>query len=161
MNTGGRLPNKMTLKPSKLKWAVMLLIAVGFVAAFVFVIPRDDDPTMWWLSVVFFSICALASLPGVFGVGGLALDQEGFTIMHWGSNTRRTWRECSEFSVLRMRGGRFVGFSSETDASKAAAGLARSLVGETGMLPDKYGMSAKALAELMNRFRARALGRSA
>jgi len=148
----------MTLKPSKLKWATTLLICLGFVAACVFIIPRDDDPTMWWLSVVFFSICALGSLPGLFGVGGLELDQEGFTILHWGKNTRRTWRECSEFSILHMRGGPFVGFSSETDAGKAAAGLARSLVGETGMLPDRYGMSAKALAELMNRFRARSLG---
>jgi hypothetical protein len=160
MTTGGTLPTRMTLKPSKLKWAVTLLICLVFVAAAVFLTPPEEDQTMRWLAIGFFGIGIFASLPGLFGVGGLELDQEGFTILHWGKSTRRTWRECSEFSILRMRGGPFVGFSSETDASKAAAGLARSLVGETGMLPDRYGMSAKALAELMNRFRARALGRA-
>ena len=157
MKADGALPKTMTLKPSKLKWVVTLLVCLVFVAAAVFLIPTEEDQTMRWLTVGFFGIGVFASLPGLFGVGGLELDQEGFTIMHWGKNTRRTWRECSEFSVLHMRGGPFVGFSSETDAGKAAAGLARSLVGETGMLPDRYGVSAKALAELMNRFRTRAL----
>lgn len=162
MNTGEALPARMTLKPSRLKWAVVLVICLAFVAIGLFVIPPEEDQTMRWLTVGFFGIGVFASLPGLFGLGGLELDQEGFTIMQWGKNTRRTWRECSAFSVISMRGGPFVGFTSETDTGKAGAGLARSLVGETGMLPDRYGMSAKALAELMNRFRARALagGRS-
>ena len=151
------LPNKMTLKPSKLKWAVVLLTCLGFVAAAVFLIPQEDDPTMWWLTAVFFGIGVFASLPGLFGVGGLELDPEGFTILHWGRNSRRAWRECSEFSILNMRGGPFVGFTSETDAKNPASSISRGLVGETGMLPDKYGMKARDLADLMNRFRARAL----
>ncbi len=152
------LPDKVTLKPSRLKWAMVLLICLVFVGAALFVIPPDQDPVMRWLVMGFFGIGVFASLPGLFGVGGLELDPEGFTILHWGRNTRRSWRECSEFSVLDMRGGPFVGFTSETDAGKMGAGLARGLVGETGMLPDKYGMKAKDLAGLMNRFRARALG---
>jgi hypothetical protein len=84
MTSGGTLPTRMKLKPSKLKWAVILLIAVGFVAACVFVIPRDDDPTMWGLSVVFFSICALGSLPGLLGVGGLG----------WCARRGMCWENC-------------------------------------------------------------------
>ena len=148
----------MSLKPSKLKWAIILLGSLAFVGIGVFVIPPDEDQMMRWLTIGFFSICALASLPGLLGIGGLELDQGGFTILTLGKKTRRTWRECSEFSVIKMRGGPFVGFSSETDSKHAAAGLARSLVGETGMLPDRYGMKAADLAVLMNRFRARALG---
>ena len=154
------LPNRMTLKPSRLKWAGVLLICLGFVAAAVFLIPREDDPTMWWLTVIFFGAGVFASLPGLLGVGGLELDPDGFTILHWGRNTRRTWRECSEFSILNMRGGPFVGFTSETDAKNPASGISRGLVGETGMLPDRYGMKARDLADLMNRFRARAVGDS-
>ena len=136
----------------------MLLGSLTFVGLALFVIPPDEDPTMRWLAIGFFGLCALASIPGLLGIGGLDLDRDGFTIFTIGRQTRRTWRECSEFSIISMRGGRFVGFSSETDNGKAAAGLARSLVGETGMLPDKYGMKVKDLAVLMNRFRARALG---
>jgi hypothetical protein len=113
---------------------------------------------MWWFCVIFFGLGILASIPGLLGVGGLDLDSDGFTINHWGRKTRRTWRECSEFSIISMRGGRFVGFSSKTDAAHPAAGLARSMVGETGMLPEKYDMKARDLAGLMNRYRERALG---
>ena len=160
MKIDGALPETMSLKPSKLKWAMVLLVSLAFVAGVIFIIPPDEDPMMRWLTIGFFSLCAAASLLGLFGVGGLDLDRDGFDVVTLGKKkTRRTWRECSEFSVIKLpRGGRFVGFSSETDSRKMAAGLARSLVGETGMLPDKYGMKAKDLADLMNRFRARALG---
>ena len=161
MKTGETLPDKMTLKPSRLKWAMILLSSLAFVAIGLFVISPDDDQVMRWLLIGFFSLGALASLPGLFGVGGLELDREGFTILTVGKQTRRTWRECSEFSIIKLRrGGVFVGFSSETDSSKPAAGLAKSLVGETGMLPDKYGMKPGDLVDLMNRFRARAFGLS-
>jgi hypothetical protein len=152
----GKLPN-VTLKPSRLKWVAVFLICAGFVSACIFIIPREDDPVMWWLCVGFFGLGVFACIPGLLGIGGLDLDPEGFTIDHWGRKTRRIWRECSEFSVINMRGGPFVGFSSRTDEAKMGAGLARSLVGETGMLPEKYGMKAQDLADLMNRYRMRAL----
>ena len=41
---------------------------------------------------------------------------------------------------------------------RSRVALARSMVGETGMLPEKYGMKARDLAGLMNRYRERALG---
>lgn len=155
--SAGQLP-KMTLKPSRLKWVMVLLICIAFVAGCIFIIPREDDPTMWWLCVGFFGLGIPASIPGLLGIGGLDLDPDGFTINQWGRKTRRTWRECSEFSIIDMRGGPFVGFSTTTDATKLGAGLARSLVGETAMLPEKYGMKARDLAALMNRYRERALG---
>ena len=157
MNAGDNLPNRMSLKPSKLKWAIVLLISLTFVLLAVFVIPPDEDPMMRWLAIGFFGLGVLASIPGLLGVGGLDLDREGFTISAMGRKTRRTWRECSEFSILNMRGGPFVGFSSKTDEANPASSISRGLVGETGMLPDKYGMKAKDLALLMNCFRARAM----
>ena len=56
-----RLPN-MTLKPSRLKWIMVLLGCSAFVASAIFLIPREDDPTMWWLTVSFFGLGALASI---------------------------------------------------------------------------------------------------
>src|SRR5262249_48792418 len=50
-----KLP-KMTLKPSRLKWIMVLLGCSAFVASAIFLIPREDDPTMWWLTVVFFGL---------------------------------------------------------------------------------------------------------
>ena len=158
MNAGDSLPEKLSLKPSKLKWAFILLISLAFVLLAVFVIPPDEDPMMRWLAIGFFGLGVLASIPGLLGVGGLELDREGFTMSAMGRKSRRTWKECSEFSIITMRGGSFVGFSSETDAKNPASRISRGVVGETGMLPDKYGMKAKDLAALMNRFRIRALG---
>jgi hypothetical protein len=158
MNVGGNLPDKLSLKPSKLKWGIMLLGSLAFLALVLFIVPPDEDPTMRWLAIGFSGLCALASIPGLLGIGGLDLDRDGFTISAMGRKSRRTWRECSEFSILSMRGGPFVGFSSETDSKNPASSISRGLVGETGMLPDKYGMKAKDLAALMNRWRARALG---
>jgi hypothetical protein len=116
VSTPAALPSTMSLKPSKLKWAVVMLICLVFVTAGLFVIPPEEDQTMRWLTVGFFGLGVFASLPGLLGIGGLELDQEGFTILTWGKKTRRTWRECSEFSMIKMRGGTFVGFSSETDS---------------------------------------------
>jgi hypothetical protein len=160
MTVGDNLPDRLSLKPSKLKWAIVLLISLTFVLLALFVIPPDEDPTMRWLTIGFFGLGILASIPGLLGIGGLDLDREGFTISAMGRKSRRTWRECSEFSILSMRGGPFVGFSSKTDEANPASAISRGLVGETGMLPDKYGMKAKDLAALMNRFRARALAGS-
>ena len=158
MKIGEALPDRLSLKPSKLKWTIVLVICLGFVGVGLFIIPPEEDQTMRWLTVGFFGVGVVASLPGLLGMGGLDLDRDGFTISAMGRKARRSWRECSEFSILSMRGGSFVGFSSKTDETKMGASLARGLVGETGMLPDKYGMKAKDLADLMNRFRARALG---
>lgn len=157
MSTGA-VPAKMTLKPSRLKWAVVLLGCAAFVGIGIFIKPdTDQDAMMRWLVIGFFGLGVFASIPGLLGMGGLDLDKEGFTIRTIGKSSRRTWRECSEFSLVRLpRGGTFVGFSSATDEKHALAGMARDMVGTTGMLPDKYGMKAQALADLMNAFRARA-----
>ena len=154
------LPATLTLKPSRLKWAIVLLGCAAFVVIAVFIQPEtDQDAMMRWLTMGFFGLGVFASIPGLLGIGGLDLDKDGFTIRTLGRKSRRTWKECSEFSPVRLRrGGIFVGFSSTTDEKHALAGLAQSLAGTTGMLPDKYGMSPQKLADLMNQWRARALG---
>lgn len=160
---GKPLPEKLSLKPSRLKWTMVMLICLAFALGALFLIKpeTDNDATMRWLTIGFFGVGVLVSIPGMMGVGGLDLDRQGFTIRSLGRSSRLEWRECSVFEVVQMpRGGTFVGFSSATDQAHALADIARTYVGTTGVLPDKYGMKVQALADLMNEFRSRALGLS-
>jgi hypothetical protein len=158
---GDPLPERAELKPARLKWLVIFLIAIGFVAIAVFV---GDDMPAWqrWASGAFFALCAAIAVPQMIGVGAkLSLDPEGFTCQTLGRSFRRRWVECSAFTPVRAGGRAMVGFSTAQDecARPKLAGVARAVTGQAGALPDTFGFSAEALADLMNGFRARALER--
>jgi hypothetical protein len=96
----------------------------------------------------------------MFGVGSsLALDGKGFVCRTLFRSFRREWRECSAFYPVRVGFRQFVGFSTQQDeiAHPHLAAANRAMIGASGMLPDTFGLSADGLADLMNRFRSRAL----
>lgn len=153
------LPDGMELKPDRLRWLVVFLISAGFVAIAGWVGP--GDPMLFWGAGGFFVVCALIATPLMLGVGAnLRLDREGFACRTLFRTFRREWRECSSFYPVTTGMRKFVGFSTPQDeaAHPGMAAFNRSVVGATGMLPDTFGLSAEDLSDLMNRFRARALG---
>jgi hypothetical protein len=159
---GDPLPERMELKPARLKWLIVLLISLGFVAIAVWV---GDGMPLWQrlASGGFFALCAVIAFPQMIGVGArLSLDMEGFTCQTLGRSFRRTWVECSLFTPVRAGGRDMVGFSTAQDecAHPRMAGVARAVIGQAGALPDTFGMSAVDLCDLMNRFRARAQART-
>ena len=157
---GDPLPESMTLKPDRLRWLIVFLISAGFVAIAVWIDP-SEDPVLFYGAGGFFLLCALVAVPLMFGVGSsLALDRDGFSCKTLFRTFRREWRECSVFYPVSAGMRKFVGFSTAQDetAHPNLAALNRGVIGASGMLPDTFGHSADALSDLMNRFRARALG---
>jgi hypothetical protein len=156
----GSLPDKMSLKPSRLRWVFVFLVGAVFSAAAAFLM-EDKDPLTRWGICAFFAVVALVAIPGMIGVGSqLDLDREGFTCKTPFKTFRRKWTECSAFAPVSIGLNSFVGFSSATDeaAKPGLAAMNKSMIGASGTLPDRYGMSAGKLADLLNRFRARAMG---
>ncbi len=97
----------------------------------------------------------------MFGVGSsLTLDREGFSCRTLFRTFRREWRECSAFYPVSTGLRKFVGFTTEQDeaAHPKLAAVNRAMIGASGMLPDTFGLDAEGLSDLLNRFRARALG---
>lgn len=158
----GPLPETLTLKPSRTRWMLLFLVAVSFSISAVWVVTTIDVvPRV--ITAVFFGIGALIAIPGMLGYKSeLVLDRKGFTCATPFRTFQRDWKDCSTFSAIRIGLSRFVSFSSAPD-EKAHPNLAevnRKIIGESGMLPDTYGMTAEELAELLNRFRSRSLGAS-
>ncbi|MEP7209610.1 MAG: hypothetical protein ABI740_02130 [Alphaproteobacteria bacterium] len=157
---GDPLPETLQLRPARLKWLIIFLISAGFVAAAVWLGPGDEPLTIW-ASGGFFALCAIIALPQMLGVGArLTLDLDGFTCKTLLNSFRCKWRDCGEFGVVSQGLRSVVGFDLMTAeaASPRLATIARGLTGYSGGLADNYGISPHNLADLMNRFRARALG---
>ncbi len=157
---GDPLPETMMLKPDRLRWLLVFLIAIGFVAIAIWLGP-EQQPVVFWGAGGFFLVCALIAAPLMFGVGAnLALDRDGFVCRTLFRSFRREWRECSAFYPVRVGFRQFVGFTTQQDetANPQLAAANRAMIGASGMLPDTFGLDADGLSDLMNRFRARALG---
>jgi len=69
------------------------------------------------------------------------------------------WDDVSEFHVALIPGSgiRNVVFSRDASPHRRLATINRSLVGGTDTLPDAYGRTPGELADLMNKWRLRAL----
>lgn len=157
---GDPLPDATMLKPDRLRWLFVFLIATGFVAIAVWVGP-EKEPVLFWGAGGFFLICALIATPLMLGVGAsLALDTSGFVCRTLFQSFRREWRDCSAFYPVRIGFRQFVGFTTQQDeaAHPNLAAANRAMIGASGMLPDTFGLDADGLSDLLNRFRARALG---
>jgi hypothetical protein len=155
---GDPLPDGMTLKPDRLRWFFVFLIAAGFVAVAVWMGP-NEDPLLFWGGGGFFLLCALIATPLMFGVGSsLTLDSKGFTCRTLFKSFRREWRACSAFYPVSIGFRKFVGFTTEQDeaAHPRIAAANREFIGASGMLPDTFGLTADDLSDLMNTYRGRA-----
>lgn len=157
---GDLLPDSTKLKPDRLRWLFVFAISVAFVVIAIWMGP-EQDPLLFWGGGGFFLLCALIAAPLMFGVGSsLTLDRGGFACRTLFKTFQRDWRECSAFYPVRIGFRQFVGFSTQQDeaAHPNLAAANRAIIGASGMLPDTFGLSADDLSDLLNRYRARALG---
>ena len=156
---GDPLPETMTLKPDRLRWLLVFAICAGFVAISVWIGP--EEPVLFYGAGGFFLSCGLIAAPLMIGVGSrLVLDCEGFACRTLFRTFRRRWRDCSAFHPVTTGFRKYVGFSAQEHeaAHPRMAAANRGMIGATGMLPETYGLSAEELSNLMNSFRARAMG---
>jgi hypothetical protein len=136
---------KLTLKPSKLKSAVVLAVCLCLIVTAA-LIDAPGEEAVRWFTIIVVSLTAVVFLPSLLGIVELQLDSEGFTLGSILRRRRCAWRDCSEFSVVRGPAGSVVGFADRAHNS-----------GAPRILTDRFGMDAADLAAIMNRFRDSAL----
>lgn len=144
------------LYPSRRKHLLFALLSLAFVSI-PFLIPAA--PLVVWISAAFFAVCALVFLLNLLpGTSYLRLTPEGFEAR----SLFRTWplvRWCcvSQFQVTSASGQSMVVYDNSVDLEQnpRLSRANRFVAGTSSGLPDTYGLSAEALASLLNEWRDR------
>jgi len=111
--------------------------------------------------LVFLFLAVDRGLGFIPGGAFLKLDTEGFTTCYWFRETSYRWRDIAEFRVITYRYlgiipvRRQVGFRFTESSGKRnlALRIAGAIARFDRALPDTYGMKAKELAFLLDRWR--------
>ncbi len=145
--------NDRMLRPSQMKLVGLCVLTAILVAAGVFCV-RTGYRVIGWLDIAFFGMCiavfAVMMLPGA---GYLRLREDGFEMCSLFRRSYLPWHAVEVFEVGRIGLNKRVVFNLNRDVGMdKARAVARSISGWEGALPDTYGMSAQALADLMNAY---------
>lgn len=152
----------LTLRPRAWrKWAVAA-VSIVFTAGGVLMI-RDHEPSGWFVTI-FFGLCSLSAifLMGPEG-NALVVEADGLTCVSPFRTFRIRWSDVTEFGVYGVPPfglTKFVGMNFRPGYASAAEegggrlpqglrGLNAALCGFEGALPETYGLSATALAALL------------
>lgn len=158
MDTGTPLPVTLRPRPWR-KWAVTAISAVLGSGGVLMI--RDHEPSGWFVTI-FFGLCALVAL-FLMGPEGnaLTLDAEGIECVSPLRTFRIAWSDVCEFGVYATPPfglTRFVGMNFREGRAPQGTpagllGLNSAICGYQGALPDTYGLSAEALARLLEHHR--------
>jgi hypothetical protein len=156
-----RFPGPVRVTPSRGKWVLILLIGIGFTAIGADFIHAGDS--RGWLAAVFVLCIPIAIIMLLPGAGGLVLDGDGFAVTslyrtHWWR-----WTDTGGFAVATLPpwGQKMVVYDARTSPPSRLARYSTKLTGRNSGLPENYGLKPEVLAELMSRWRERALRSSA
>jgi len=149
-------PGPVRLTPSRRKWALVLLVCIGFTAIGAAMIRAGD--IRGWL-VGFFTLgIPIATIMLLPGAGGLVLDVEGFDVISMYRTRRWRWTDAGGFMVATLpRRQKMVVYDSRTPRSGVLAKFNTGITGRNAGLPETYGLKPETLAELMTHWRERAL----
>ncbi len=152
-------PNTVVLRPGRLKWAGIGVFCLLFTVAGVW-LGSTGDKIGWGCAVLFglgFLVSAASLLPGATY---LRLTDEGFTMCSMYRSHTYRWQDVSGFTVGRVFTNKMVLFNFEPTYQRTPGlrSINVDLVGYEGGLPDSYGLSHEALAELLNQFKASSHG---
>jgi hypothetical protein len=158
-----QFPGPVILYPSRRKYLLMLIGSLIFVVGEIWIIwgtgdsgPRGPALFLFGGGLIFFGWCAIVfSVMLLPGAGGLRLDREGFETTRLFRHHRSRWQDVSGFDLdaIRTVYPRYphrVVYNDKNPSGRFTGGDAT--------LPSlTYGFSAAKLADLMNRWRWRAL----
>jgi len=160
----------LKLTPSRRKWiitgALFILLAAGFALMYA-TTPRRDPPDDSLLIVgclvVFFLAGAILSFLMLSpDRNHLLLTAKGFTVRSMLKSQTFRWEEVEEFQTMSVKAATMVVYSLSTQGKLRFTEsmwrkLNKALSGGEESLPDTYGMSAEALADLMNQWKKKAV----
>lgn len=135
------------LYPSKIKWILVFLGCVGFVAIAYFLM-REEKPMEALFCGAIFGLGALVAFWSLMpGNSWLKLDSHGFTFKTIFKETSVAWDDVQGFAIWPFKGTKKVSY--DKGSAGIAAAFSKAVSGGHGTLPDNYGMKAEKLAELM------------
>jgi len=142
---------QLLLRPSPAKNLAFGALCAVLTLGGVWLVLRGD--WVGWPTMVMFGVGALLFLVQMVpSVSFLRLTDEGFEMCSLGRQHRYRWEDVTGFRPIKIRHASLVGFDfvpGYGGHAKARA-LAVALSGTEGALPDTYGRSVQALADLMN-----------
>jgi hypothetical protein len=149
-------PGPVTLYPSWKKWAALLgicavvtLFGVGMVA---------DDPTQgWFVAAVGAAFTVLAVIPFLPGAASVTLGPQDFETVWRFRHAHFRWQNVSTFEIWAFHESRFVVFADPTKTGARHFRAKMITQRYNCSLPDTYGLTPEAFAELMNGWRQEAL----
>ncbi|MDO1581426.1 hypothetical protein [Rhizobium oryzicola] len=157
-------PAPVTLRSHRLKHVLLLTGSVIFTGLCLWMLRTEEPsffPTLALVAgVIFFGLCSLALLPILILGQHLELTESGFAYGYPGRRRFVCWNDVSEFEtvLINASGARLVVFDEIRRGDNSLYSLNARLIGHTSALPETYGLSAKDLAKLMNKWRKRARG---
>ena len=164
---GGGLEPRV-LRSSRLRTTLLLIVSVFALGIGVAAVAGGEKNG--WLIVAVGALLTIFMCLLLLRPQRLELDEKGLTTVNpLGKRWSVEWRECGTFRTAYPVA---LGSSTHTSAQvvfeceESERSLARSLIthmvaGGSASLPDTYGMSAKNLATLLNRYREAAVGQDA
>jgi hypothetical protein len=142
----------MKLRASRLKWSMMLLGSLLFVAVGIWLLSSTPSTGIGIMSIAFFGLCALVALINLHpACSYLVLTDEGFTYVNLFRRQFIAWDQVERF----VQWGDFVGLNLKKEFAKNARlrKVNHELLGVQSALPDTYGKSVKELTSLMEGLR--------
>jgi hypothetical protein len=164
--TLAQFPGPVTLRPSKLKWSVLIIANASYGIACMVLSPWLYLQTGITIGVVSgFFVGILGTLGATIAAFSLItkrmwakLDADGFETRNlWGGRKHRRWRDTDEFTERWVSAMPYTVYNDITPSSGWWDRLNRAYIGGKSLLPDTYGLGAKNLAYLMMAWRQRAL----
>jgi hypothetical protein len=109
-----------------------------------------------WCLVVVFGFCAVVALRQLVSPGSLTISRTTIDMIRHGRLTTFELADCGRFTTWRnpSRGTTTVVFDHLPDPDTEVTRTNRTVMGGSRSLPDSYGLSAQALADLLNEARA-------
>jgi hypothetical protein len=155
----------MMLRPSPWKWLMVTLGGLGFVIGEVFVMSHDASGASWtdWATIVFFGLVAIVGLINLIpGASYLRLDAQGFEMRSLYRGHTTAWSDVTGVGIMQVGTRKLVGwnFIAGYERQSRLRKINTSIAGFEAALPDTYGMSAQALADLMESIRVKQQGRA-
>lgn len=153
-----RFPGPVTLTPSPRKWLLVLGGCLAFVAIGIW--QAGEQPLIGWSAVGFFGLGVLvAGAMLVPGAAGIVLDADGFEVTGFFRRHRTRWADATGFQAATVppSAQKLVVYDDRGSENSTLGGINRRLSGRNSGLPDNYGLPPDDLAQVMMRWRERAV----
>ncbi|WP_299768469.1 STM3941 family protein [uncultured Dokdonia sp.] len=144
------------LRPKKTKSIILIVISILFVLGGYLML--EEKFFIGIITIIFFGLGIIIFTIQLFpNTSYLKLTKEGFEMRTLFKSNFTKWSDVKEFSTDYIGPNKMVmlNYNEEHTKYKNGKKIAKILSGSEGALPDTYGMSAKALTQLMNEWKAK------